>query len=233
MTDYITREAVEILLNDYNDLEIDTRLDIDRIIESNLLNPKQLQIMFCLYSLKLNGIQTAELLGLSPEVFLEEYEELLESFEAALNGYTTKRERKCVKQTSAQTLSQLLYLFSLGGINPYVELNDKVRKSLLLMFANNYKSELAKETLHQKVHGKPIFNEEVDYNFYKVNERYELGLKKNPWNGTDAFLHQYYQNNVKEKGAFNFIPSSDYYGCKKVAFKRDNGSTTRGKLTLH
>lgn len=94
MTNYITQEAVEILLNNYNDLENETRWDIDRVIESNLLNPKQLQIMFCLYSLKLNGIQTAELLGLSPEVFMEEYEELLESFEAALNGYTTKREEK-------------------------------------------------------------------------------------------------------------------------------------------
>lgn len=231
MTNYITREAVEILLKDYNDLEIDTRLDIDRVIESNLLNPKQLQIMFCLYSLKLNGIQTAELLGLSPEVFLEEYEELLESFEAAFNGYTTKRERKCVKQTSAQTLSQLLYLFSLGGINPYVELNDKVRKSLLLMFANNYKSELAKETLHQKVHGKPVFNEEVDYNFYKVDEKHELGFHL-ATTGTDAFIKQYYQNNVKREGAFNFIPSQDYYGCKKVAFKTED-TTVNGKVNLH
>lgn len=230
-----TRENIKGLLENYLDLSLETRLDIDRVINSNLINGKQLQIMFCLFNLNLNVMETVELLGLTPLQFREEYEEMFEAFEAVLNGYRTKSEKKGSKETCAQNVQQLLYYLALGDANPFGVLNERVRHSLLVLSINKYKDVLSKEVLHQKVHGKPLFEEESEYTFGPVVDGYELGLfniYKTERTGDDVFAKQYVKNKVTLGSSFNLIGNKDLTGRKKTLFKSDNG-TSEGETPLY
>ena len=233
MTNYITQEAIVNLMKEYDNLKSDTRLELERAFNNELITGRHYQIMFCLFNIQLNVVQTIQLLGLSGAVFKEEYEELLETMEAVINGYRTKSKKK-YKDCVPNSLANILFLLESQTINPMIGINEEVRVSLIKYLAANNKDKLATQALHQRTHGMPedvekeLFNPDYDsavYITYVVDEEYEspMNNKTTLTKETDAFYRKDKQNEVKKNNSFNFLVSKDATGYKRTLVKTENG----------
>lgn len=242
MNELYNDAAIKECLRSYGQLDIATKCDIDNAIASKLINGSHSKMLFCLYAMELNVIDTCIVLNMSAPDFAENYVEMIEILEAVANGYKTRR-RKQLKQNAtngARTLDDVLNLLDNGIMQPFEPMRPDLLYIVRLTLSNMLGDELLAETARQQIDGKPaaiqaeLFNMAYDkdvYNIYTVDDAHELGMKR-PSTGTDQLYKKDYQNNVRYENNFNFVVSKDLRGRKRTSFKSDDHNAG-GKMNLY
>lgn len=131
-----TKAKIDNTLKTYNLFEetdpncnlLDLKADLDRALESNALDSTMRKALACEYALEVSLLQGAKLVGVSLREYREALDDALETLEAVLNGYKSKRLR--VGKPKALNYTEYLDEVGAGTISIY-SITIQVRHSLL------------------------------------------------------------------------------------------------------
>lgn len=188
INDLYTRGQVFWALSNYRKLDLDAKSDLDRAIQSELITGEMLQIIYLKFNTELLVMDCLELLHMEYDYFSEVEDEMLETLEAIMNGYPTKRRKYKV---AGQSLDEMLELLGKCEISPFLLSTDAITD--LLEWLAEKGDVLSVEVLRQRVEGMPqhiydeLFNAKYSvelYNYYATGGQ-----------GADDRLTAQYQNN--------------------------------------
>jgi hypothetical protein len=208
MYKYSFREVENLLINykkvksfnysRFDQNNADLLLDIERALTSKHLNENHLSVLYCLYNLELNYIETAIFLQLDLLEVNSFKKDALELLLAVLNGYRTKYR----KQYKKAPVSLLLSLDDIknGSLFIFFPINKNLQLDLL-NFLVLQGDTLAKNTLEYLLTGEIKIKEEIiensdnlddeeyPYYFLKEGVKYDY-FAKNDANNKVMYLRK-------------------------------------------
>lgn len=176
---YKAKEIKPILAN-YHKLSIEVKIDVDRALESTLIDGQMYLFLALHYHHGFSLMTSAKYMGLNLKEVLELNDEMLECVEAVMNGYRTAKNKHSCETTCAPSVvwSELL-------LGQYISPFDLDHFDDVLLT----KDELGREVLRQRKEGKPEYvaddytTRAVDENAdgfeldrFLVNERHNNGV---------------------------------------------------------
>ncbi|MCU5020524.1 hypothetical protein OCD65_27995 [Bacillus paranthracis] len=240
-TELYTKEKIDSILKEYHYfLEVDlkdgqlvqVKADIDRALESNVLEAEHRKVLACEYALELNIMQGAKMSGLKVKEYREALDEALESLEAVLNGY--KSEKLPTRVSQATDYTEYIQEVAEGVVSIF-DMNASVINSLLHFLAKRgdalSKYKLGHAVTEDRETPRAFVDlEEEDsdpYPFYKTSSAIEDPMRKADYvdwrvSGEDYFRKQDKNRGVVSYGDLTIIDYQDKVdGNRKI--KTSNG----------
>lgn len=141
---YKHKEIKPILAN-YHKLPVEVKIDVDRALESTLIDGQMYLFIALHYHHGFSLITSGRYMGLDLKEIMELNEETLECIEAVMNGYQAAKRNSC-QTTSGLSLGWSALLLE-QAISPFDV--DHFDDTLL------ERDELGREVLNQRIHGMP------------------------------------------------------------------------------
>lgn len=218
INDLYTRGQVFWALSNYRKLDLDAKADLDRAIQSELITGEMLQIIYLKFNMEMLVMDCLQLLDMEYDYFSQVEDEMLETLEAIMNGYSTKRRKYAIK---GQSLDEMLELLGECEVSPFLLSTDAITD--LLVWLSSKGDVLSVEVLRQRVEGMPkhiydeLFNAKYSVELYNY---YATGMA-----GADDRLTAQYQNN----GVISF---AEFLSLALQGFGNGNSKkrTTENKL---
>jgi hypothetical protein len=207
----------------YDPMVVIIKMDIERALQSTLLEPKHLRILTMRYALQLSFMEIQLYEGTLIEEAMDAEEEAIQIMIDVLEGKPTALYHYEETRPS-ETLSEHLLKVSQGKVSPY-DVSDALTMSLLHL--TKHRDKLAKEVLRQHTEGPPTFHEvlplEVEYPSHNTSEYIESpkNRTKSKKNDYDYFRNQDKKNLVAYDDFTNQARGLQSTGRKKIATSSD------------
>ena len=197
----------------YDPMVIVIKMDVERALQSTLLQPKHLSIITMRYALQFSFMEIQLYEGTSIEEAMDTEEEAVQIMVEVLKGKPSNFYQYEVTKPS-ETLSEHLQKVSAGKVSPF-DVSDALMTQLL--YLTKHRDKLAKEVLKQRVEGPPTFNEVLPIDVEYPSHNTSVHNKSE----YDYFRNQDSKNKVVYDDFANQAKGLKVIGRKKVRTTSD------------
>lgn len=222
--DLYSKDEVKRLLINYRHLDelnafnqdgmpIIYKIDIDRALSASCLHMTHTKVIALHYACELSLMQIQMYEGTPIAENMVYLEEAVDIITGVLNGELDTNFYK-PRKTNAKSLKEFVYYVSLSFMHPY-DVSDAVQIEILEL--TKELDILAKETLRQRIEGKPVF-EDIEKTLYPCHDEYVHSKSYRD----DYFINQDRKNGVVYDDLESFATGQITTGYKKVNTTNDS-----------